>query len=358
MRRISIILLAALMACAPSTELGPSGAAAVRILDRLEAEQSIEPDLVLIAARAQLALARVDRSHTGAAVGLLEQLDSLAVTKHGRRGWGLSYAWDAFNDDVVNPADTIYSYTTAAAGLAFLDGYEVLGDERWLDLALEASKTLVSVTCCWDDGTRATIWYSDQANDQHPDKRVHNVSGWTLALLERLSDHGVDIDRGLADRLARHLVDAQGAGWKRPKSAALSNWPYIVDGPTANDLLHEVFIAEGLLWRSDGHGAANRAIEGILATHFTNGWPRTGGHTRGTTEKGPPAGLYLLVLAGRDEADEIAAVLTESIGDDGTSSLFKEQWARALAWYALALAYYEGHFQGEVGMTIHNRLKQ
>src|SRR5690606_22848440 len=34
-------------------------------------------------------------------------------TRQGRAGWGLPFAWDAFADGSVNPAETIYGITNA-----------------------------------------------------------------------------------------------------------------------------------------------------------------------------------------------------------------------------------------------------
>lgn len=39
----------------------------------------------------------------------------------GPNGWGLTYAWDAYQDGTVNPADTTYAITTALVLSAFLD---------------------------------------------------------------------------------------------------------------------------------------------------------------------------------------------------------------------------------------------
>ena len=45
-----------------------------------------------------------------------------------RFGWGLSFAWDAFGDDTVNPSNTVYSISTGLAVQALMDWADISGD--------------------------------------------------------------------------------------------------------------------------------------------------------------------------------------------------------------------------------------
>lgn len=357
-RIVLLVLAITLLSCGASAS-GPAigeperaaeaADAARRALRGMAAHDSDEPDEVLLAARAHLHLALLDDSHRQEARELLERLLEMTA-REGVHGWGLSWAWDAFQDGSVNPADTIYTYTTASAGLAFLDGYAVLGDDAYLDVATGAARTLLDVACCWDDGRHATIWYSERPSDQRDGYQVHNTSALSLALLERLAAYGVDLEPELRDRLAAHLIDAQGSGWDRPEQASAANWPYAPGRPVANDLLHETFIVEGLRTRADGQEAADASLAGIVSTHFdAEGIPQDDvSHTLGTNRWGPPAGLYILIghEAFTAQTDTIAERLVASVREDGTSSFADEGTDRATGWYALALARYAAHAAG------------
>lgn len=135
MRKVLALVTAAVVVASCGPSAGPHAEAAHTAQKSLEWRGSEEADVVLLAGRAQSHLLQVgvrDDRET-----LREQLDRLlelriAGAHSDAWGWGLSYPWDAFGDDVVNPKDTIYSYTTAAAALALMDGYEVLGDPNIL----------------------------------------------------------------------------------------------------------------------------------------------------------------------------------------------------------------------------------
>lgn len=346
MKPLVLVLALSAAACSPPLRAvipaKPAHDAAVQVLDALDPLASEEPDTVLLAARAYTYLALDEPAYETQARALLDRLASMTAAP-GVVGWGLSFAWDAFGDGTENPASTIYSYTTAAAGLAFLDGYAAFGDARYFELAVGAAETLVTDLCCWVEGEYASIWYSNQPADMQPGRQVHNVSGLTLALLSRLADLGHPIDAVLSDKLTAYLVASQGQPWMVPEHAATSNWPYSADGRRANDLIHETFIIEGLMYRNDAQETVRRAVEGVLEVHFSDdGHPDEQVHTRGSLGWGPPAGLYILsnFPAHRTRVDRIAQVLMESIAADGTSTLLEENHERALAWYALGLARY------------------
>lgn len=323
----------------------PTSEAAIRLLAGLVPENSDEPDVVILAARAQLALTVLDAAGEPAARRLLERLAGLGRQEDGGYGWGLSFAWDAFQDGVVNPVDTIYSYTTASAALAFLDGYERLHDKTYLEIATAAGETLTKLAHYSDNGIHASIWYSNQLNDHQEGREVHNVSGLTLAVLQSLVASGVTVDLALAEKIARHLVDVQGVGIETPDHAATSGWVYMTGASNANDLLHETFIIDGLRRHSIGLDAAEVALKGIVESHFWNGWWRPEPHTLGSRNWGPAGALE--VLTGHPIHGPLAVVLAQRMVDvingDGPVAIKPPEHERARAWYAMALARHAAH---------------
>lgn len=355
MRSVALITaVLAVVACQNQVvePLSAEAEAAARVLEHLDALSSNEPDTVLLAARAHTLLAELDPAHEAPARELLEKLTAMTV-EPAAAGWGLSFAWDAFADGTVNPASTIYSYTTAAAGLAFLDAFDAFGDVEYLDHATAAAETLLTETCCWSDGDHAAVWYSNQPNDMKPGRQVHNVSALSLAVFDRLEAHGQSVAPEFADKMAAYLLASQGHGWDRPDHAAPSNWAYSVESGRANDLLHETFIIEGFINRPEAAKVVAASVEGILAVHFSvDGHPDDRVHTQGSRGWGPPAGLYLLAAfpEHKERVDAVARVLAGSITEEGTSTLLDGSEVirhtdagdrdRALGWYALGLARY------------------
>lgn len=326
--------------------------AAETILASVDADASDEPDVVLLAARAHLQ--RPDAT-VGDSVdrvrALLRHLEDLAVHREaGAIGWGLSFAWDAFSDGSENPADTVYSYTTAAAGLTYLDAYEVLGEPRYLSLAADAAETLVTEVCCYREGDTTLIWYSDQVSDQQPEYTVYNVNGLALALfsrLDRLSGDGEFAAQRQA--ILDELLATQGEGLDEEPhdgvAVSEANWRYDSRSGRPNDLIHETFIVEGLLedGSPDARHAALRSLDGIWKTHFGGtGEPALSTYTQGTRGWGPAAALFMFASteenAGR--AEVIARNVVERLDD------VRELEPRGSLWYAMALARHAGGVPG------------
>jgi hypothetical protein len=284
----------------------------------------------------------------------LSRLNGLAVSDAGGNvGWGLSYPWDAFSNGTINPRETIYSYTTAAAALAFLDAYAVLGDRDYLETAEGAADTLLSATCCWEEDGYLSVWYSDQPADKFPQFQTHNVNGLTLAVLSRIvryRDDSAYLDARTA--IAAHLIHEQGnLVGDRPRVlgaaevSVATNWRYRQGAPRPNDLMHESFIVEGLLEAAtpECRAAALKSMWSIWRTHFSdNGSVREGPYTWGSLGWGPAGGLFALSTAPElsDPAGILASTLTESIGADGIPHDAPVRHPRGTAWYALALARY------------------
>ena len=320
--------------------------AAERALAHVERDDSGEPDVVLLRARARghlLSVACGDQSDLRAALAALEG----AATRlpSGHPGWGLSYAWDAFGDGTVNPPTTVYAYTTASAALAFIDGYTALREERWLDLAAAACATLMEEISCWRSNRYCSVWYSDQPADQQNGYQVHNVNALALAALTRLDRvRGERRYAGERSGMLAYLLAKQGRGLEPSESVLSSNWRYMPGGRQANDLIHEAFIVMGLLEAGGLRAlrAASASLRGILHVHFTpDGSPREGLFTRGSNEWGPPAALFALAGVPEFEAAgaRIASMLVRSVSTEGSVYAAPAQ-ARGQAWYALGLARY------------------
>lgn len=329
-----------------------AAAAAVAVHESIEWEASDEADVVLLLARANahLTAAGVHDGRRRLRRQLARLVDLRIEAPQGGWGWGLSYPWDAFADGVVNPADTIYSYTTAGAGLALLAGYEVLHENRHLAAAEHAATALLRQACCWRRGDYLSVWYSNRPNDQRDERLVHNVNGLALAVLSGLDQHS-PTPRYEAERaaMAGHLLAEQGQGYSRELSdereVSEANWRYMQGDRRPNDLFHETFIVQGLL----AHGteeavqAARASLDGIWKTHFNDdGKPRDGLHTFGSLDWGPAAGLYILASSDQhqEEAGEVAHHLAGTVDEGGRSALADKDELRAQAWYALGLARY------------------
>lgn len=326
--------------------------AAVALYDSINWQTTGEPDVLLLLTRANAHLI-ASGAHTGHEE-LRRQLARLihlrTEAEKGGWGWGLSYPWDAFGDEVDNPANTIYSYTTAAAALAFLDGYEMLGDQRYLAAAHRAADALLHDTCCWRSGNYLSVWYSNQPKDQHEERQVHNVNGLTLGVLSRL-DKQSPTPRygGERSSMSAHLVDEQGHGYSLEPvdgtEVSDANWRYMQGQDRPNDLIHETFIVEGLLAHGTDQAsrAAEASLEGIWKVHFTDeGRPRDGNHTFGSLNWGPGAGLTVLAAspAYRVRAGKLARYVAGTVDGRGRSALADTSEVRAQAWYALGLARY------------------
>ena len=356
----AVLLLVSLGVSACSTPESLEQTAAAKgeaIHDSIDVRSTDEADTVLLLARANAHLIAAgvhdDKDELRAQ---LDRLLQLRIEGEGGWGWGLSYPWDAYGDGVVNPADTIYSYTTAAAALALLDGYAVLGDEKYLEAARQAGAALTVDTCCWRDGDHVSVWYDDQPNDQRNERQVHNVNGLALAAFTRLDEATGDSRYAdLTSAMAEHLIEEQGEGYAQENygktRVADSNWAYSQAEPgRPNDLIHEAFIVEGLLTYGTDEAvqAARRSLDGMLATHFNDGEPREGKYTFGSLGWGPGAALFVLAMVDdyRDAARPVAENLSEAVSDEGRSTLADAEQLRAQAWYSLGLA----RFANEPGL--------
>jgi hypothetical protein len=328
--------------------VGAEVEAARRVLDRLGAAErsTVHADAAAVLARAAAYASLFDPAYAREACHYLNRLDALEIRKESRAGWGLPYAFGTFAKGSPNPADTIYGYTTAVAGLAFLDAAIILGRRRWAERAEGALQTLFCPEFTDRSGGSLVVWYSDARLDQRPEYVVYNANALVLALASRIDRYrptpGYARERKALTRL---LLDSQGVGVENPKVSTLHNWRYASGRPTKiNDLVHEAFIVEGVLEArtAKARKAAARALNEMWQLHFDGeGRPHRRRFTQGSRGWGPPAALCAFCAArGFDShAAAIARSLAATIDATGKATLVEHETesARGEAWYALAL---------------------
>lgn len=155
----------------------------------------------------------------------------------GPHGWGLTYAWDAYQDGSVNPASAAYAIRTALGMQAQLDADTA--DQHTADVALAWGRF-------WSPGW---YWYSDQPADaiDTPNSNAM-LAGVTFRLVTERPDLFTAAERAAiearADAAVRHLV-SQGPVW-----------PYSSRGGM-NDARHAAYIGCGLMtYRAAGGSVA------------------------------------------------------------------------------------------------------
>lgn len=280
-----------------------------------------------------------------------DALDDLWAARYtsgtGQPGFGLDHTFDAFADGTTNPATTIYTYTTAMAALAFLDGYVVLTGaaataqkDRAEDLAA------MMLTDCWGyvSGSWMGVWYSDRPADHGAASFVVlNVNALTLAAIARLDRYNGTAFDATKRAGIEALIEAQeGVG------AVPGRWLYRLSTSGANDLTHHAYMVEG----------AAEAVMVELADAMAYMWDEffdgngtidTGRFAvMGSTAWGPGEGLSALCLspAYQDEAQVLAASIASSIDGAGVSS-YANSTARSRARYGLGTARFAAQVLGD-----------
>ncbi len=153
-------------------------------------------------------------------------------------GWGLGYAYDAFQDGSVNPADTTYTVTLADhVGPALLAGYQagVVSRERVqaiADMLVSLPRVPVEQGQC--------VAYSDQPADAKPGYCVHNVNAGVGYFLTRAAAAGITTPGG-QDLVAGITVQEVAA-----YQTAVSWWAYRDGAPGLQDTDHEGYSAQSV----------------------------------------------------------------------------------------------------------------
>lgn len=178
------------------------------------------------------ALLGMDKEARGAADWLI-----LNPASNNKMGWGLPYAWDAFNDKSVNPADTVYGVTVAMAVRGLFDVYDLTGEKLYMDAAVRALNDYLPYFHETEDG--GYFGYSDQPADQ---KQVYNISSLLMGQYARAYYYTKD---------NRFLEVAQKTKSQLDKSRSSVGddvfWTYSSDVTRPNDSVHAAFVVQGYL---------------------------------------------------------------------------------------------------------------
>lgn len=284
-----------------------------KILASIDEHSTNDHDVLLLLARTYAVKYNSDKKSEDKQnlENLLSRLEEKAyLNSDDKIGWGLSFAWDAFGDGTINPKETVYTYTTAYAGLAFVDAYEVTNNAHYLEVAQKAARTLLDDTCCWREGENVSIWYSDQPQDQAGTQYVvHNVNALTVSLLKRLENHGETFNQ--TGSLFSYLLSQRG---EHQNLANLPewNWRYGLMHDNNNDLVHLMFIVEALLQDEKTQDLAHHILEEAGKDFFDeNSLPLDERKTYGSIGWGPPA--YLTYIACQDGFEWRARQLADYI---------------------------------------------
>ena len=145
--------------------------------------------------------------------------------------------WDAFNNNSVNPATTVYGVTTALAVRGLLDVYDLTGDDTYRETAIEALKDYLPYFHESDDG--GYFGYSDQPTDQID---THNISAILMGQYARATHyHSGQLFHDVAVQTKNHL-DAT-----KITVGPHVYWPYSTVADRPNDLVHAAYISQGYL---------------------------------------------------------------------------------------------------------------
>lgn len=145
------------------------------------------------------------------------ELQRMRATRKPDGGYGLDFAWDAFQDGTVNPASTTYLITiTDHVGRALLEGYKAG--------AVSSSEVgkLVDMVLSWPSakGEPDCLAYSKQPGDDS--LCVYNVNSGAAWFLKATYDAGIRRtgQLQLAQRLYAHDAALQHDGWWAYSSAS------------------------------------------------------------------------------------------------------------------------------------------
>lgn len=236
---------------------------------------------------AMLLMAELERSRHGIEPGLPSLthvagrwlLDNSNLDKSGVTGWGVPVAWDAYGDDSINAASTVYAISTAIVVDALLDWMETDPSSPGEEILTVVGAALAGFA---DPEIRTPVGlvpYSLVATDRQYDtfnsaaylagqmQRFAKYAGANAYLLERAADDTINALVGY------HMVSDEGSWY----------WRYSVQEDVSNDLAHATYIVEGLLdYVNEGGALSYRVDLDAAMSHlgeFVDGervraWPR------------------------------------------------------------------------------------
>lgn len=205
-------------------------------------------------------------------------IDNSDLNNDGLPGWGLPFAWDAFQDGSTNPAHTQYAITTALCAKGLLDTYDAVEScpsasesgnsnfqkARYLETADASMHSFVQSRAfnTYND-SRAAFWYSLRPEDSYD---TINIQAMFASVLQRLSAYPIDESRTLvyaefAEQVMRYILDCKqeyAGGWL---------WNYLgrhvppVYSHRLNDTVHATYIVDGLMTYKLYGGKASHEID-------------------------------------------------------------------------------------------------
>lgn len=279
-------------------------------------------------------------------------IDHSDLDGDGKKGWGLPFAWDAFGDGSVNPADHPYSITTAIVLLGFLDALDTRGiwsEEERREIFLLV-KNVFERWCaeCWTQvsGSTGYFWYSPAAADAH---YLPNITSMVSGALQRFAH---DHEGGLAPAEAEYFRGRAAQGIARVESSVvpldgMPFWNYIDSGGFSaypNDLVHHSYILYGIhLFRENGGNVpvrwtdedALRSVRLFSAAGVAYNYPHDPFFAGGLIDPDQPANLWGVGMAiayasARGDAalaDSLVGRVTESYGDYPDVTIFPLYWS-------------------------------
>jgi hypothetical protein len=159
-----------------------------------------------------LKLAKLGLADRSFAFDLIADLQAMRSPRSDYWSWGYSFPWQG--RIVFVPRGCANLICTTFVANAFLDAYETVGDENYLQIAQSAAHYLID-ELLWTDGSATTSFaYPDRSTPS----RVHNANFLGSALLCRVYAHSREpelVDKAL--KVARYS-----AGQQREDGS----WPY------------------------------------------------------------------------------------------------------------------------------------
>lgn len=195
------------------------------------------------------------------------------INNNGIIGWGVPYAWDAFGDGSVNPANTEYTITTALAVKGLLDTIEAIDKSDIVTKLIYRNKKDIYLQTAQEtidsfienkfytqnpDGT-IFFWYSSQKSDA---QLVTNCHTMFVGILQRISSYSIDKNkknfyRDLADKGMKYLLET-----KIEKEGAWY-WIYYPKSkePHEDYGVHAAYTVDGLLMYKKNNGRLSSEID-------------------------------------------------------------------------------------------------
>jgi len=159
------------------------------------------------------------------------------LVSHNQPGWGLGFEWDAFGDQSVNPANTVYGITVAVAARGLLVAYRKCNNASYLKAAVSAldyySRFFI------DTPNGGQFWYSDQSSDAIATANISAMLVAPFAEAGELASRPDLVER--ADRVAKDLM------LRRLSVGDFEYWKYSTKNNAINDAVHSAMIVLGLL---------------------------------------------------------------------------------------------------------------